>query len=350
MGKAQPQQATRTRSGSRRREGLKILLMALLVALFIRTFLFEGFRIPTESMEKSLLAGDFVLVSKFHYGPRLPMSVGVPVTPWYIDHELPYARLPGLTRIRRGDAIVFNYPVDTVPVDRRLHYIKRVAGLPGDTVALIDKELYVNGRHVPAGEGVQQRWLAHVESGFSLSADSVRALGASQVAFLGRRRNQVSFEATRYVAEAVAARPHVRGVEPYVQAQDPGYGMRIFPPGSGFGRDHYGPLYVPARGDTLTIDASNWLLYKDLIIRYERHTARLLPDGVSEIDSVRTTRYVVEQDYFFVLGDNRDSSVDSRVWGFVPFDHVVGKALLVYFSWDPEKKHPRFERFFMGID
>jgi signal peptidase I len=125
--------------------------------------------------------------------------------------------------------------------------------------------------------------------------------------------------------------------------------MRIFPEGSGFGPDNYGPLYVPARGDTLRLTPDNWPVYADVIRRYEGHEAELRADGSFLIDGQPADRYVVAQDYFFVMGDNRDSSYDSRIWGFVPADHLVGKAILVYFSWDHEQKRPRSERLFDRI-
>ncbi len=330
------------------KDGLQILGIALLIALFLRGCVLEGFRIPSESMEKSLLKGDFVLVSKLHYGPRLPLTVGVPLTNWYFeDFSLPYLRLPGFTSIRRSDAIVFNYPAEEAPVDRRMHYIKRVVGLPGDSVSIRDKQLYVNGLSMPLAETMQQNWIITMDTGARLPVDSLRILGASEVTMRGRSR--ANFVATPALAERVASWEGVVDVTPNVQAQDPSFGMRIFPPGSAFGRDHYGPLSIPARGDTITLSSSNWLMYKDLIERYEHHHTRMLPNGTFEIDSVRTTQYVVEQDYYFVLGDNRDSSVDSRVWGFVPMDHVVGKAVFVYFSWDSEQGRVRANRILKSI-
>ena len=325
------------------RDGLQILGIALLIALFLRAFVLEGFRIPSESMEESLVKGDFVLVSKLHYGSRLPMTLGVPLTNWFLeDTRLPYVRLPGFTDIQRGDAIVFNYPVEQAPVDRRIHYIKRVVGLPGDSVALHDKQLYVNGTAVPLAETMQQSWVVTTTPGMPFPVDSLRALGASEINV--RARSRITFVATPTLAETVSSWEGVVRLAPNVQAQDPSFGMRIFPAGSSYGRDHYGPLSIPARGDTLTLSASNWLMYRDLIQRYEQHQARVLPNGSFEIDSVRTNQYVVEQDYYFVLGDNRDSSVDSRVWGFVPEDHIVGKAVFVYFSWDREQGRIRTER------
>jgi signal peptidase I len=314
------------------------------VALLLRTLVIEGFRIPTESMEKSLLVGDFVLVSKLHYGPRLPLTLGVPLTDWYLPDPLPYLRLPGFTEIQRGDAIVFNYPIDHAPIDRRVHYIKRVIGLPGDSVAIRDKHVFVNGERMAPLPTMQQRWRVEIEPGLAFPLDSLRALGATQVTRMGRARDQIAFEATAEVAETVKTWPQVDQMLPYIQDNGPNFVMRIFPRGSGFGRDQYGPLSIPQRGDALSVDGDTWLTYQELIKRHEGHQARLLPDGVPEIDGVRTTQYIVEQDYFFVMGDNRDSSVDSRVWGFVPEDHIVGKAVLIYFSWDAEARKPRYDR------
>ncbi|HMB90086.1 MAG TPA: signal peptidase I [Rhodothermales bacterium] len=334
----------------RLREGIKILLIALVAALLLRTFVLEGFRIPTESMEKSLLVGDFVLVSKLHYGPRLPLTIGVPLTDWYLHNaSLPYVRLPGFTQVERGDAIVFNYPVDLAPVDRRVHYIKRVVALPGDSLTLRDKQLYVNGTWVAPLPTMQQRWHTQMDSAAIFPLDSLRAYGATQVTRLGRTVDQLAFEATEEVATKVAQWPQVQHVTPYVQDDNPSFGLRVFPIGSGFGHDNYGPLHVPQRGDTVVVNAETWLQYKELITRHEGHQARLLPNGVAEIDGVPTAQYVVEQDYYFVMGDNRDSSVDSRVWGFVPRDHIVGKAVLIYFSWDAELGKPRFDRMLQSV-
>jgi len=334
----------------RLRDGVQILGIALLLALGLRTFVLEGFRIPSESMERSLLVGDFVLVSKLRYGPRLPRTIGIPLTDWYLkDVELPHVRLPGFAQPRRGEAVVFNYPAGNAPVDRRLHYIKRLVGLPGDSVALHGKKLYVNGVYEPPGEMMQQRWVAQTAPGSIFPIDSLRALGASQIAILEREQGQVAFEATASLAGGVASWQGVTTVAPYVQARMPSPGPRVFPSGSVFSRDHYGPVYVPARGDTLTLSAATWPLYRDLIQRYEHHQAQMVTGDRFLIDSVETKHYVVGQDYYFVLGDNRDSSIDSRAWGFVPKDHLVGKAVVIYFSWDAVERKVRLDRLLTKI-
>ncbi|GIV59072.1 MAG: signal peptidase I [Rhodothermaceae bacterium] len=331
----------------RTRDWLAAFGVAVVAALLLRAFCLQAFRIPTSSMEKNLLAGDFVLVSKLHYGPRLPRSVGLPLTGWYLpDVTLPHVRVPGFSRIRRGDVIVFNYPAEEGPVDRKTHYIKRVVGLPGETLSIRNKVTHIDGVPLPLMPGMQQKWVVRAEPGAVLPLEELEARGASLLSVQGglRTGGRIAFEATRDVAEEVASWNAVASVEPLVTPPQAGLRLRTFPPGRGFSPDHYGPLYIPARGDTLHLTDESWPVYERLIRRYEGHDARRLDDGRFLIDGVLTDRYVVEQDYYFVMGDNRDNSQDSRVWGFVPMDHVVGKAVLVYFSWDLERHTPRFER------
>ncbi|ARA91708.1 S26 family signal peptidase [Rhodothermaceae bacterium RA] len=341
----------RSARGALVRAWLMPLALALVAALFIRGFVFQAFRIPTESMERNLLVGDFVLVSKLHYGPRLPISIGLPFTDWRLDGvELPPRRLPGFRDVRRGDVIVFNYPAERGPIDRRTHYIKRVIAGPGDSLRIVDKVPYVNGIAQPLGPQMQQRWIAYARPGAVMPLERIQALGVRWLTSAGRAHSRIAFEGTEAMAAEVASWEEVSAVEPLVEHGDPAHGLRIFPEGSGFGRDRYGPLYVPAAGDTLHLSKRTWPAYRDLITRFEDHDARLLPNGLIEIDGHPTDRYVVRQDYFFVMGDNRDDSSDSRVWGFVPMDHIVGKAVLIYFSWDPEQQRPRFDRIFQRVE
>jgi signal peptidase I len=325
------------------RDWVKVFVIALGAALFIRTFCYQAFRIPTPSMEKNLLVGDFVLVSKLHYGPRCPASLGIPLTDYYLHGvKLPLLRMPGFTRVKRGDVIVFNYPLEGGLLDRKTHYIKRVAALPGDTLSIVDKVVSVNRTPWHLQQGMQQRWVATGKGNAPLPVGRLAEAGAEHISMLGSNSRSVTFEGTPAVAATVELWGEIEGVRAYTGSG--GFGPRVFPNGSGFGRDNYGPLYVPARGDTLILTPQNWPAYKALITRYEGHEAYLYPDGSFEIDGVRTNRYVVQQDYYFVLGDNRDSSADSRVWGYVPQDHIVGKAVLVYFSWDEMEGKVRLPR------
>jgi len=332
------------------KDWLMTLVIAFSVALFIRGFLLEAFRIPSSSMEKSLLVGDFVLVSKLHYGPRTPMTLGIPFSEIFVRSiQFPDYRLPGFGRVKHGDIIVFNFPEEHEPIDRKTHYIKRVIGLPGDTLSITRKTPYVNGDQVPMYTGMQQRWLAFNKPGVSFPVDRLKAHGITTVATLGPRFEGVSFESTMDLAVEISGWDEVASIDPYIVSGDSRDGINMFPEGSGFTRDNYGPLYIPQKGDTISLTLSNWPVYSKIISIYEGHEAMQLPNGTFAIDGFVTDQYAIEQDYYFVMGDNRDSSYDSRIWGFVPKDHVVGKAILIYFSWDKDEKSVRFDRMFQSV-
>lgn len=331
-------------------EWLKVLAFALLGALAIRSFAVEAFRIPTASMEQTLRVGDYVLVSKLQYGPRLPITIGIPFTEYYLPNvELAPIRLPGFSEVKQGDVIVFNYPDEHGPIDRKTHYIKRVIGLPGDSLIIRDKVPIAGGQVFPAQATMQQKWLATKKQDHAFPMSELTESGVQQITSLEHEHQRVAFEATETLASTIRSWEAMASVEPFVLPFDPSYGLRLFPARHSFSRDNYGPLYIPAKGDTLFLTEDNWLVYQDIITRFEHHTARARPDSRFEIDDQLTNTYIVEQDYFFVMGDNRDSSSDSRVWGFVPTDHIVGKAQLVYFSRDIGSGALRTERFFQQV-
>ncbi len=333
----------KARQKSKAREWFDALLFALIAAIIIRTFFFEAFRIPTPSMEKTLLVGDFLLVSKVHYGPRTPITLGIPFTGIYIKGlELPFTRLPGLTHPKRYDVMVFNWPVEDKPIDRKTHYIKRVIGLPGDTVLIRNKVVYVAGDSLPVLPTMQQEWLVRTQERVILPLRRLEALGVEEIRQT-REPNLYLINATFEAAREIASWPYVERVEPFVlppSYHDP----QTFPPGSGFNRDQYGPLFIPAKGQTVTLTDENWPALEPVITRYEHHQARRLGPDRFEIDGKEVSTYTFSQNYYFVMGDNRDDSLDSRFWGYVPEDHVVGKAFIIYFSWDTRRNIPRLGR------
>lgn len=319
--------------------------------MFIRTFLIEAFRIPTSSMERTLLTGDFVIVSKLYYGPRIPDVVGIPFTNLYVPGlKLPGDRFPGFSSPHHGDVIVFNYPLEDGPIGRKTHYIKRIIGMPGDTLIIRNKVPFANGRQMPLGPDMQQRWLAVRRASSQIPIEKLEAAGVTDVGQVGRQGDGITFQSTVAVAAEVANWDEIQSIEPLVIPPRRASTSRIFPEDSGYGLDNYGPLYIPARGDVIPITESTLPAYRTLIEQYEDHVITQGADGTIFVDGVRTNHYVVEQDYFFVMGDNRDSSYDSRLWGFVPWDHVVGRATTIYFSWDREKGGPRFDRLFTSIE
>ncbi len=319
------------------KETLRFWGWAILIVLTVRAFLVEPFRIPTPSMENTLLVGDFLFVSKLHYGARTPNTVCVPFIgkPCLPGVELPQTRLPGFSEPKRGDVAVFNYPPETGPVERRTPYIKRLVGMPGDTVRLLDKVLYVNGERFMLSP-TQQQWWAVTPSG---NAGVPRArIEEAEAELLGPipNTNQVLVNASPQAAEALRALPYVASVEGYAYPEGRGT-EGIFPAGSGSNRDHFKPLAVPKKGQTVALNAETWPALRDVVVRYEGHDADLLPDGRVRIDGEIAETYTFAQDYYFAMGDNRDNSQDSRFWGFVPHDHLVGKAVLVFFSLDTER-------------
>ncbi len=335
------------------REWTDALVFALVVMLVVRTLIFDLFRIPTPSMEKSLLVGDYLFVSKLHYGTRTPLSIGVPFTQIYLKGvRLPSTRLPGFSEVKRGDAIVFNWPADDAhpPIDRKMHYIKRVIGLPGETVAVQNKVVYIDGEPLDAPAGMQQRWVVFKkDQRYRIPEPMLDGLGVSD-AYLTQDPKVVLMTATRAAISEVAALPYIDRVEPYISPSVALYDTAMYPPNRGYSPDNYGPVSIPAEGETVTLTRESWPVVAPVITKYEGHTARELPDGTFEIDGQPATEYTFTQDYFFVMGDNRDNSEDSRFWGFVPMSHVVGKAILIYFSWDAEDMLPRFGRLFKVIE
>ncbi len=335
---------------SKIREWSDAIIFAVVVMLIIRTFLFDLFRIPTPSMEKSLLVGDYLFVSKLHYGTRTPITLGIPFTQIYLPGlTLPHTRLPGFSEVKRGDAVVFNFPPEDKPVDRKMHYIKRVVGLPGEDLQVIDKIVHIDGEALPMLPTMQQYWNVYKrDPRVALSGSTLRALGVSDVQGTSNP-SVVRVLSTREAVEEINSWPWVEKIEPYIAPDNVGYSSLMYPADRGYTPDNYGPVHIPARGETIELNAETWAVYGPAITEYEGHTGRLLEDGTVEIDGQPADSYTFRQDYYFMMGDNRDNSEDSRFWGFVPMNHIVGKAILIYFSWDSDAMLPRFGRIFNTI-
>ena len=330
-------------------------MVAVVIVLVIRTFFFDLFRIPTPSMEKNLLVGDYLFVSKLHYGTRLPMTLAVPFgsafSPnLYLDSpQFPYVRLPGFSSIERGDAVVFNLPPDDAPIDRKMHYIKRVIGMPGDTLAVNEKAVSINGNQMPLGDGLQYLWTVRKsDARYQVSRSELEDLGIAA----WREGPDGEVARTRATAEAalqVNDWSWVEAIEPLV-LNNANYDDNMYPPNYGYTPDNYGPIGIPEAGMTVPLNEDTWPVYEPVITQYEGRSARPMTDSTYAIDGEEVTAYTFEQDYYFMLGDNRDDSEDSRFWGFVPHDHIVGKALFTYFSWDAEATRPRFSRILRPIE
>ncbi|MGY6559239.1 MAG: signal peptidase I [Nitritalea sp.] len=347
------------------REWLDALLFAVVAASIIRWLLLEPFTIPTGSMEKSLLVGDFLFVSKMHYGARFPMTpLQVPLTHqkiWgtetdsYVEWiKLPYWRLPGFSSIKRNDVVVFNYPEELEhPADLRTNYIKRAVGVPGDILEIERTQVQINGK--PADDPELMQFSYDVMTNKSLSAAFFDQFGIAPDAFFGFRDNSgYMVSATPEVARRLQESPEVDRVNLRLDRQ--GYGdPRIFPDGDYFGwnKDYMGPIEIPAKGWTITINEETMAKYARTIQHYERLKDVRVEGNKLFIDGQEVQTYTFRQNYYFMMGDNRHDSLDSRYWGFVPEDHVVGKAWFLWLSLDKHKSmfsKIRWNRIFKGIE
>lgn len=254
---------------------VETMLFALIGALLIKTFLLESSRIPTGSMESTILVGDFVLVNKVIYGSTTPRNIP------FTNVKLPHFSLPSIREPKLKDVVVFDWPGDRDDIEPTeiMSFVKRCVGLPGDTIKIVNKVLFVNGKEF---------WRP----------------------------------------------PHIQ----YVVPETTPAGIpnpRIFPKGMNWNEDNYGPLVVPKKGDVINLTTSNIEQWRTTIDREnERRIVDVRGDQVL-IDSKPVTSYTIKKNYYFMMGDNRDNSLDSRFWGFVSRDRVIGEAAIIYWSWDP---------------
>lgn len=364
-------QANNPYSKSAGREWVEAAVFSIFVAAFIRMFMIEAFTIPTSSMEGSLLVGDYLFVSKMSYGVRMPKTViqvpllhnRIPI----IDREsylkkpqLPYRRFFKFNEVQQGDLVVFNWPAgdsiyltasrsfsvnqiqvagpeevarfsnETIihrPVDKTDFYIKRCVAAPGTVFELRNGFVYIDGEPIDEPEKIQFRY--QIQSGVPLSPATFERLEI----YMGDHippnlfhLNQAQVEAMRSLDNSISVErvdPGVRNPQ-YLFPHDP----ENFP---GFDWDNYGPIPIPGIGETVQIDHSNIALYRRIINVYEDNDLQVTEDGIF-INGEKTTEYTFQQNYYWMVGDNRHNSEDSRVWGYVPEDHVVGKPLFIFFS------------------
>ncbi|PUZ27262.1 signal peptidase I [Chitinophaga costaii] len=359
------------------REWLDAAIFAIIAATLIRTFIFEAYTIPTPSMEKTLLVNDFLFVSKVSYGPRIPMTpLAVPFT----HHTLPftkytkaysesvqwkYHRLPGFSDIHRNEVVVFNFPEgDTValemqdqsyyglvrnagggdagrqavwtqfhvtsrPVDKRENYIKRCVAEAGDTLQIKDAVVFINGQQAPIPPGSQNYYQVKT-NGDEINQDRLQELDVTDPPS-SEGQGLFQYNMTHTAANAVKAFPIVSDIHLDLQndylsvwPQDPNHYK--------WTQDNFGPLYIPKKGVTVHLDSSNIALYRRIIHVYENNTLEE-NNGHFVINGKPTDSYTFKMNYYWMMGDNRNNSLDSRYWGFVPEDHVVGKAWMIWMSY-----------------
>ena len=378
-------------------EWVDAIIFAVIAATFIRLFFIEAYTIPTSSMEKSMMVGDYLFVSKTAYGPKLPNT---PVAFPFVHHTMPftastksfseiihnpYKRLSGFGKVKNDDVVVFNFPEgDTVatnaqersyyemvrsygrervntdkrsfgdiiyrPVDKRENYIKRCIAIAGDSMKIVDGQVFVNGKPQKNIPGMQFKYWVSI-SGNSLNSTAMEKLDITPEDIEGSgSRMLISLTADKF--KKLDAMKFVTAKEKFVWPKDD-HDINFFPSDSQYSwnLDNFGPLWIPKKGVTVQLTTKNLPLYRRIIDVYEENDLKV-KDGVIYINGVVASEYTFKMDYFWMMGDNRYNSADSRYWGFVPEDHIVGKASFVWLSLDKNKSFLakiRWERFFMGV-
>jgi len=356
---------------------LSSLLFAIVVATIVHTYFIQPFTIPTPSLEKTLLVGDFLFVSKVNYGARTPSTaIAAPMvhdtiplinTKSYSNWpQLPYFRFPGFEKVEKNDIVVFNWPIDTVvkfrdksgkrvrkPIDKKSNYVKRCVGGPGDTFSLKDGVVFINGKELKLSDRarLQHVYFVTTKDGNMLDANYL-------IEDLRIRREDISYNSNgnQYIfraltgenAEKLRNNPMVVSVEKYKFKADPNNpDTSMFPHTHGdWTVDDMGPVYIPQQGKSVELNKETLPFYKMAITEYEHNTLEE-KDGQILINGKAATSYTFKQDYYWMMGDNRHNSEDSRYWGFVPADHIVGKPVFIWMSWENGK--PRWDRFFTTV-
>ena len=342
------------------REWWDSVLFAVVAATLIRGLFLEAYTIPTGSMEKSLLINDFLFVSKVHYGARTPKTIlQVPLTHqkiWFTEIpsfsdaiQIPNFRLPGFTSVKNGDVVVFNYPgcperpdpyggFDKYPVDLRTNYIKRCIGIGGDVVDIRNSEVYVNNKKFDNATGTQKYY--KIESNTNINEKLFEKLGIENKGE-GSENGKIyySINATESALAELKKYDFVTNIFPDIIAKgdtsDQNY--NAFPHQTTLisnNRDNFEPFTVPKKGMKIQLTDKNIAMYKSVITVFDLNKNAEYKNGKIFIDGKQVNEYTFNQDYFFMMGDNRYESDDSRFWGFVPADHIVGKAVFIWMSID----------------
>ncbi|RAV30438.1 signal peptidase I [Sinomicrobium soli] len=357
-------------------EWISSILFAIVAATLVHTYIMQPYVIPTSSLEKSLLVGDFLFVSKFHYGARPPMTAvaapmvhdtipGLKIKSYLNKPQLPYFRFPAFQDIKRNDIVVFNWPTDTVryfgdrasrnirkPIDKKSNYVKRCVGIPGDSLEIRDGYVYINGKQtqLPDRARTQYSYWVTPKRGSELSPAYMYERFGVTDNFYQQGDGRYFFQSlTEESAARLGKNPNIESVERRITpAGQPN--PSIFPntADTQWSTDNFGPVYIPEKGKTVALNAETLPLYKQIISEYEDNTLEVKGDAIL-INGRQADSYTFKQDYFWMMGDNRHNSEDSRYWGYVPEDHIVGKPVFIWMSWDKFAGKVRWDRVFTTV-
>ena len=409
-------------------EWVSSIAFAIIAATLVHTYFMQPFTIPTSSLEKSLLVGDYLFVSKFHYGARVPSTViaapmvhdSIPFTSkasYLKKPQLPYTRLPGLQKIKNNDIVCFNWPADTLatmwgdnsgkftykPVDKKTNYVKRCVGIAGDSLEMRDGYFYINGIKNTLPDRAKLQFYYTYESKESINrsnypkfligkertgvykilseywdnskvqdaikkngslskigSDSLytEVVGGINPDFARKLKmvsvdNKININLTDDEVARLEKHPLTVSLKKVNHGSDNG----IFPHVEklGWSQDNFGPIYIPEAGATVKLDSESLPFYEQIIKNYENNDLNVVGKNIY-INGEKVDSYTFKQDYFYLVGDNRHNSLDARYWGYVPFDHVLGKPVMVWFSWDADAptfgaklKSIRWDRMFSTV-
>ncbi|EKD32047.1 MAG: hypothetical protein ACD_77C00184G0005 [uncultured bacterium] len=379
---------------------LDAIIFALIASTFIKAFFFESYVIPTSSMERSLMTGDYLFVSKLSYGPKvgqtpisfplvhniLPVTGGESYVKWI---QNPYRRMKGFSVVKRDDIVVFNFPHgDTIlkgaptddyythvrlngreytnrvygpiavrPDDKKDHYVKRCVAVAGDTLQIINGKAFVNRVAQQNYPGIQSTYTVYT-NGTQINSKIFDQLGLNtgEIYYDNSLPGYQSLPLNESEIEKISSLGNVVEIRPNIDIYPPDFPdsqLMIFPFEGNFNwtRDNFGPLWIPKAGTTVQLTLENLPLFKRIISSYEKNTLEV-KDSQILINGQVSTEYTFKMDYFFMMGDNRHNSLDSRYWGFVPESHVVGTPSVVWFSKDNNKSFPkniRWKRMFKFV-
>ena len=351
------------------------LLFAIVVATLVHTYVMQPYTIPTSSLEKSLLVGDFLFVSKFHYGARTPMTaVALPMVHDTIPllhkksylkwPQLPYFRFPSLQKIERNDIVVFNWPVDTVykffdtskrkadkPIDKKSNYVKRCQAIAGDTLQIKDGIVFINRKQLILPERAKPQYSYTVTTNGS-GFDQTYILNDLHITDGVYQTGQNTFLFSALTEESASRLKNNPIVTNIVRNISHEAEPAVFPQiHNTWNKDNYGPIYIPQEGKTIALNLENLPFYRRIITEYEGNDLKVNGNEI-RINGQVARNYTFKQDYYWMMGDNRHNSEDSRYWGYVPENHIVGKPVFIWMSLDSNGKglgKIRWERLFTTV-
>lgn len=336
------------------------LLFAIVVATLVHTYVMQPYTIPTSSLEKSLLVGDFLFVSKFHYGARTPMTpIAAPmvhdtlpllnVKSYTKKPQLPYFRFFAMQEVNRTDIVVFNWPADTLfnmykaadkrydkPIDKKTNYVKRCVGIPGDSLSIKDGIVYINGKIMPMPERAKPQYSYTVTTdgnGFDQTYIT-KELNITDGVYQSTQNTFYFRALTEESANRLRLNPIVKSVIRNISHEAE---AAIFPYNTNWNLDNLGPIYIPKKGVTVAINSKSLPFYKTIIREYEKNDLKVTGDEIRINGQIANT-YTFKQDYYWMMGDNRHNSLDARYFGYTPEDHIVGKPVFIWMSLDPNGK------------